>query len=136
MPAKDDFGDDGRYRVTSGQVKYILERTMRKFDAAPDRDTFMDALEAEALRAGDKYPVIHTGVFDGYQSLERLKDHLRDWMPGKGPAVDRTEGAPPAEAELPAVEENAHPSNLSSRRAARAQRADDDREETPGPVAP
>jgi hypothetical protein len=110
VPARDDVGKDGRFRVTPGNVKYVLERTMSKFDEAPDRDTFIAALEAEAQKAGDEYPVISTGVFDGYESLERLKDHLGPWKWVRGRATDH--------------EDDARPTRLSSRRALRAERAD------------
>ncbi|KZE41625.1 hypothetical protein [Microbacterium sp. T32] len=125
-PEKDDIRDEERFRVTPGMTKYLLERAMRKFDAAPDRDTFMDVLEAEARKMGDEYAVIHTGVFEGYRSLERLSEHLGpwNWVLGKEPAVERLEAATPAEAQPGAAVEDAPPSTPPSRRAARAQRAD------------
>lgn len=93
-PETDELGDDRRSRVTRGRVKYILERAMRKFDTVPPKERLQEVMEAEALKAGDQYPVIHLSLFEGYESLARLEAHLGPWnwvfedKPPRSPQAD------------------------------------------------
>jgi hypothetical protein len=78
FPEPSELGD-GQPRLTKGMLKYVLERAMRKFESAPDRDTFQEALEYEGKKVGDQFGLVTIGLWEGYEELERLKEHLGPW---------------------------------------------------------
>ncbi|WP_349884699.1 hypothetical protein ABRP18_011820 [Microbacterium sp. WHRI 7836] len=78
FPEPEELGDQ-QPSLTKGMLKYVLERAMRKFDSAPDRETFQKAMEYEGKKVGDRFGLVTIGLWEGYAELERLKEHLGPW---------------------------------------------------------
>ena len=82
--------------VSRGQVGFLLDEVMSRFEERPERERFKDAMDEAAKEHGDKFPSFGLATYYAYQELDRMDDHLTEWTEGLFRA-NREEGKEQAE---------------------------------------
>lgn len=86
LPDRDEVQSDSTYfserSVTRGQVHFLLGRAMAQFTSKPKREELGKVLDELAANQGDRLPMLGTSLFDAYDALERMEDHLTPWEEG------------------------------------------------------
>ncbi|MGW6035211.1 hypothetical protein ACWFOS_16280 [Gordonia terrae] len=84
LPVGDDpdrHPNSGR-AITRGEVSYILDEAMSRFEKRPEREELQRVVEELAEKRGDRFPMVGFGLYEGYEALDMMAGHLTPWTEG------------------------------------------------------
>ncbi|MCT1776224.1 hypothetical protein [Brachybacterium sp. p3-SID957] len=68
--------------VSRGQVGFLLDEVMSRFEERPEQEQFKEAMAEAAEKHGEKFPSCGLATLCAYQELDRMQDHLTEWTEG------------------------------------------------------
>lgn len=69
-------------RLTRGMAQFIVDTAMSQFTERPSQKDFEATLKEVSEREGYKLSILASYVYEAYQALDQMEEHLSEWTDG------------------------------------------------------